>query len=261
MIIPAKGHTLTAHAKVEPTCTEPGTEAYWECSVCHRLFSDENAATEIEAPAAIPGSHHLTAHSRIEAVSCTEPGTEAYWECSVCGKLYADENAATEIPEPVSIPAGHLWGAPEYSLSSDKRFMTARCVCERDKNHVLEATAPVESAGISPTEDTAGYASFSAEFVNEFFEPYTFRFNIPALKDLDVLRLPSSLKAIEAETFAGLACQAVILPESCEAVASNAFRGCPDLICVLVSSGSTVLEEDAFAGCENLLLISRLAVP
>ena len=40
-VIPVKGHTLVEHKKVEPSCKEMGTEAYWECTRCHKLFSDE----------------------------------------------------------------------------------------------------------------------------------------------------------------------------------------------------------------------------
>ncbi len=107
-IIPAKGHALTAHAKVEATCTTAGTEAYWKCSVCNKQFSDEECATEIEAPVVIPAKGHtLTAHARTEA-TCTTAGTEAYWECSFCNKLFSDEECNTEIEAPAVIPAkGH----------------------------------------------------------------------------------------------------------------------------------------------------------
>ena len=56
--IPATGHTLTAHAKVKATCAAEGTEAYLECTVCHKLFSNADATGEIEAPVAIPKDDH-----------------------------------------------------------------------------------------------------------------------------------------------------------------------------------------------------------
>ena len=42
------GHTLTATAAVEATCTEAGSTAYWTCSVCGKYFSDEACTEEIE---------------------------------------------------------------------------------------------------------------------------------------------------------------------------------------------------------------------
>lgn len=45
--IPAKGHTLVKHDKVEPTLTADGMKEYWECSVCKKLFADADATQEI----------------------------------------------------------------------------------------------------------------------------------------------------------------------------------------------------------------------
>ena len=39
-------HTLTKKEAQAPTCTEPGNIAYWTCSVCNQLFSDE-AGTQV----------------------------------------------------------------------------------------------------------------------------------------------------------------------------------------------------------------------
>ena len=65
IVIEKKAHTLTAHAKVDSTCTETGTEAYWTCDVCEKLFSDEEAETEIEEPIVIEKKPHtLTAHAK-----------------------------------------------------------------------------------------------------------------------------------------------------------------------------------------------------
>ena len=49
---------LTAHATVEATCTDPGTEAYWSCNICGKLYADAEAALEIEAPIGIPSLGH-----------------------------------------------------------------------------------------------------------------------------------------------------------------------------------------------------------
>ncbi len=103
--IPALEHQLTAHAKVEPKCGVAGTEAYWECGVCHKFFSDEACEHEIGAPVAIPAlEHQPAAHAKVEP-KCGVAGTEAYWECSLCHKLFSDEACEHEIAAPVAIPA------------------------------------------------------------------------------------------------------------------------------------------------------------
>jgi len=44
------GHRLTEHTRVEPTCIETGTEAYWICNICESMFSDENCENRIDEP-------------------------------------------------------------------------------------------------------------------------------------------------------------------------------------------------------------------
>ena len=97
--IPATGnHTLTKHEAVPATCTAPGNSAYWECTVCHHYFDDENGANEIAADSwVIPASgHSLTAHPAAPR-TCTTDGNRAYWECTVCHHYFDDENGAHEI--------------------------------------------------------------------------------------------------------------------------------------------------------------------
>ena len=113
-MIEAKRHTLTPHAKVEATCTEAGTEAYWSCDVCKKLFSDEKAQSETtEDQLIIPAGHTL---EKIDAVEPTteKAGNSAYWKCTVCGKYFSDADGETEIAEnswiirlPVTIETGN----------------------------------------------------------------------------------------------------------------------------------------------------------
>ncbi|WP_228114789.1 DUF285 domain-containing protein, partial [Segatella copri] len=53
-------HTLTRHAQEDATCIETGKKEYWQCSVCNKLFSDDNATTEITDAASleIPAKGH-----------------------------------------------------------------------------------------------------------------------------------------------------------------------------------------------------------
>ena len=98
-VIAAPGHTLTPHAAVAATCTTAGNSAYWECTSCHKYFSDANGKTEIAANSwVIPASHTLVAHAAV-AATCQAEGNSAYWECSVCHKYFSDANGENEIAE------------------------------------------------------------------------------------------------------------------------------------------------------------------
>ena len=83
-------HTLEKTEKVEPTCTEDGTEAYWTCSVCEKLFSDKDGSGEIEAPVAIKSLGHDFVTTGDNAVLKAEADYQHSYKCSRC-----DEYGAT----------------------------------------------------------------------------------------------------------------------------------------------------------------------
>lgn len=71
-------HTLVKTERVEATCANAGTEAYWTCSACDKLFSDENGQNEISEPVVIPATGHTYGDWKKDA-------TGHWHECSVCG--------------------------------------------------------------------------------------------------------------------------------------------------------------------------------
>lgn len=92
-IIEPLGHLLTPVAKVEPTCTAPGTEAYWKCTRdgCGMLFSDADGKNETSLEAlTIPVD--TNAHSW--STDWTKGETTHYYACSQCDER-KDEAAHT----------------------------------------------------------------------------------------------------------------------------------------------------------------------
>lgn len=51
-------HDLTQTDEVPATCEESGTEKYWACKGCNKMFSDEAGETEITEPKTIPALGH-----------------------------------------------------------------------------------------------------------------------------------------------------------------------------------------------------------
>jgi len=56
--VPVCSHKMTMVDKVEPTCTETGTEAYWTCSICRKMFADADGKKEITKPTVIKATGH-----------------------------------------------------------------------------------------------------------------------------------------------------------------------------------------------------------
>lgn len=83
--------------KVEPTCTELGTLAHYDCTICKKHFEDAAATKELTDLSIAAKGHSMTKTEAV-ASSCTVEGNNAYWTCSVCSGVFADElgeNATT----------------------------------------------------------------------------------------------------------------------------------------------------------------------
>ncbi|MBQ1363020.1 MAG: hypothetical protein IIY43_08235, partial [Oscillospiraceae bacterium] len=82
--IDATGHThkLTRTEAVAATCERDGTEAYWICSDCGKLFRDAGGKNEIETPVTIPATGHDWGEWVVTAPA-TE--TEDGQETRICG--------------------------------------------------------------------------------------------------------------------------------------------------------------------------------
>lgn len=136
-IIDALGHDLIHHEACEATCTESGITGHWECSRCHKLFSDAAGSAEIsqEQITIVPEGHqfgewtvtkepncteageetrtctkcnavqtrsieaigHAFVHFAEVPSECEKTGTKEYWKCSVCGSLFLDEDGTHSV--------------------------------------------------------------------------------------------------------------------------------------------------------------------
>ena len=107
-VVAANGHTIVAVNAKEATCTEAGNTAHYKCSVCGKLFSDEEGTTEITSESTVVAAkgHEMTHHEAVPA-TCTEDGTLEHYSCSVCKKNFEDENGTAELTSVVDTKKGH----------------------------------------------------------------------------------------------------------------------------------------------------------
>ena len=108
---------------------------------------------------------------------------------------------------------------------------------------------------VSPTETTPGQTGGThCSACGDVFIPSR---TIPALKDMNTLRLPDGLETIESEAFIGIGHDAVIIPDGCREIGSKAFADCPNLIYVRIPLSVTSIAPDAFDGCAEGLIQDR----
>ena len=194
--IPAKGHTLTAVAKVPATCETAGVKAHWVCSVCGKLFSDAEGKTETTLEKlAIPATGHaygapvwkwnddFTASatftcgndaSHVETVNaavtnavtteatCKADGVRTYTaKVTFEGKEYTDTKTETIAA------TGHAYGEPVWKWNDDFTA-SATFTCGNDTSHVKNVTAEVTSAVTTPAACEAdGVRTYTAKVTFE----------------------------------------------------------------------------------------------
>ena len=128
--IKATGHPLTKIDAKDPTCTEDGNTAYWTCSVCNKLFSDEYGKTETTLDAVTIKAGHTLTKTDAKAATVTETGNIEYWHCKDCGKYFADENGTNEIilddTVIAKLPPEIIEGKGQSITAGEKKELTFR---------------------------------------------------------------------------------------------------------------------------------------
>ena len=167
MTIQAKGHTMTKTEAKAATCTEAGNTAYWTCSTCHKVFSDESGEIEttIEAMTIKATGHDWTPEWTVDKeASCTEEGSRSH-HCKKCSEVKDREIIAknahnltkVEAKAATCTEAGNTayWTCSTcHNVFSDELGKTETTVAEMTiaKKPHTEVVDPA----VAPTETTPG---------------------------------------------------------------------------------------------------------
>lgn len=125
--IKALGHKLTKTAAKAATCTEPGNNEYWTCSVCKKVFkADKTTETTVAAETLTALGHKLTETPAVTP-TCAAGGNNEYYTCSVCHKVFkADKTTETTVAkETLAKDPKHHTGGTEQRGAVAASCMTA----------------------------------------------------------------------------------------------------------------------------------------
>ena len=105
-------HSLKKVEAREASCIEKGNIAYYQCSVCEKLFSAEDNTEEIDEDSIKVDyqAHDLIHHDAVDA-TCTTSGNIEYWDCIYCKKYFTDAEGTAESETTLAaliIPNGHI---------------------------------------------------------------------------------------------------------------------------------------------------------
>ena len=127
-IIPAFGHTLLHVEAKEETCTEDGNTEYWKCTVCEKLFSDENGTTETNIDSVIINNfdgHAWGAWTTVTSATCETEGLKKH-VCLRCGQEETDTiEALGHLPNPIT--------KDDYLYNETHHWV----ICQRDSSHTF----------------------------------------------------------------------------------------------------------------------------
>lgn len=120
-----------------PTCTEEGNEAYWTCSKCGTIFSDENGKNIFVGEIIIPANGHTEVAIPAIPATCVTDGSTEGSKCSVCGEI---------IKAPETVPAaGHNPGT-EWKSDANNHWHE----CTECSEHT-DAAAHIKDKGTNDT--------------------------------------------------------------------------------------------------------------
>ena len=81
------------------TCTAAGKQGYYTCSICKRIYLNENATGETtlaDLPEAAPLGHELTPVPA-KAPTYKQEGSIEHYRCTKCNKLFSDASGTQEL--------------------------------------------------------------------------------------------------------------------------------------------------------------------
>ena len=255
----ARGHDYgDLISKIEPTCSATGTEAHYKCSVCNKVFKDDEHKTETTLDdltiAINPAAHNFgkwiknegaDTHTRVcslnnehtETENC-HGGTATCTEQAVCEKCNVKygELAKHDYKDNVCIVCGAERASEglDYSLNSDGDGYTVTGIGScKDKEIIIPSkhnSKPVTSIGNSAFNGCTGLTSVT---------------------------ISNSVTSIGDRAFKGCTgLTSVTISNSVTSIGNSAFNGCTGLTSVTIGNGVTSIGRYAFSGCTGLTSVT-----
>lgn len=215
------GHNLSYTAKKDATCTEAGNVEYWTCSVCDKMFAEEDA-TNVITDNVIPVKDHTYNETTHKCDYCqkVDPAWENFIDDTDSSKNKIDANGNlksyafrnnTEITE-IIIPEG-VKGIGTAAFSGCKNL---------------------QSVTIPESVTAIGAEAFKG------------------CEKLDPLTIPDSVTSIAQSAF--LDCKglkSITIPDGVTMIDAKTFKGCTSLATIYIGKGVTSITggvDGAFVG-------------
>ncbi|MBQ7638715.1 MAG: S8 family serine peptidase [Clostridia bacterium] len=126
ILVPANGHTMLKTDKKDATCTADGNIEYYTCSVCGKVYADENGETAVTSIVIPSTGHDWDEGTILSPATCTEKGLI----------MFACNNDPSHVVFAAIDALGHNWVLKNVVEATCTKDGSETYVCENDPAHV-----------------------------------------------------------------------------------------------------------------------------
>lgn len=278
-------------SKIEPTCSTTGTEAHYKCSVCNKVFKDDEHKTETTLDdltiAINPNAHNFgewitnegaDTHTRVcsfnnehsETENC-HGGTATCTEQAVCEKCNAKYGKALghDYQSGVCTRCGTERASEglEYSLNSDETGYTVTGIGSCTDTEIVIPSKynakPVTRIGSYAFENCTGLTSVTipdsvTSIGYRAFLGCTGLVNITVADNNTKYHSSGNCLVETASKTLILGCNTSVIPNdgSVTNIGQGAFAGCTRLTNITIPDSVTSIGDNTFDGCTGLVSVT-----
>lgn len=231
-------YTLQEVKAKEPKCTEAGNKAYYKCSVCGKLYTDQEGTNEVSAnTVVVPAKGHSFTWI-IDREATEQAEGSRHEECSICH----EKKAAVAIPKlpPSTQPSQQPSGSPSQKPSESPSQKPSGSPSQKPSEQPSQKPGQDIKVPAKGTKLTAKGASYQVTSAAEKNPTVVYK---GSKKQKASVTIPDTV-TIDKVTY------------KVTSIAANAFKNNKKLKKVVIGKNVTKIGKKAFYGCSKLKKIT-----
>ena len=251
-------YTLQEVKAKEPKCTEAGNKAYYKCSVCGKLYTDQEGTNEVSAnTVVVPAKGHSFTWI-IDREATEQAEGSRHEECSICH----EKKAAVAIPKlpsgtqpsqkPSEQPSGSPSQKPSESPSQKPSGSPSRKPSESPSQQPSES--PSQKPSGSPSQQPGQDIKVPAKGTKLTAKGASYQVTSAAEKNPTVVYKGSKKQKASVTVPDTVTIDKVTYKVT--SIAANAFKNNKKLKKVVIGKNVTKIGKKAFYGCSKLKKIT-----